>query len=62
MTPSPAHRPTISRTTTASATRADVVAEVMAFVDTQRMREKFTCGWFGEVETELRKKIARTRA
>jgi hypothetical protein len=29
----------------------------MAFVDAQRMRKKYTPGWFGEVETELRKKM-----
>jgi len=57
MTPSTAAYRSPPRTTPAIATRADKVAEVMAFVDTQRMREKYTPGWFGEVETELRKKM-----
>jgi hypothetical protein len=37
--------------------RAERVDEIMKFVDTQRMVKKYTPGWFGEVETELRKKM-----
>ena len=49
-----------SSTTTATKSllgRAERVDEILKFVDTQRMVRKYAPGWFGEVETELRKKM-----
>lgn len=60
MKPSPTTRETSTGATTATErppTRAERVADVMAFVDSQRMREKCTPGWFGEVEAELRRRM-----
>jgi hypothetical protein len=53
----PVPSPQTATVTTAATTPAEKVAAIMAFVDTQRMRDKYTPGWFAEVETELRKKM-----
>ena len=37
--------------------RAKRVDEILAFVDTERMRRKLTPGWFEDVETELHQKV-----
>ncbi len=44
-------------TTTTAKTRSDRVAEIMGFVDAQRMQKDLKPGWFEEVEAELREKM-----
>jgi hypothetical protein len=58
---SAAHRRTLETTSTipspGAGNRAKRIDEIMRFVDTQRMRRKYTPGWFEDVETELHQKV-----
>ena len=58
-TASAARRPTpcTTRTTTPRANRAKQIDALLAFVDTARMRRKYTAGWFEDLETELHRRV-----
>lgn len=60
MKPTALAKDATSETTAATArppSRAERVADIMALVDTERMRKKYPSGWFGEAEVELRKRM-----
>jgi hypothetical protein len=57
MKPSSAPRTPSARTTTATTTGAERLADVMALVDTARMPRKYEPGWFAEIERTLHAKM-----